>query len=578
MSTTSAQVSPAKAHIARLDSPYTLTPVRKRRTRPSFSPQKTQTPHQQKASHKTSLSLDLGHGEETSPAPPIATAALEFKEFSFRDSEGDISAENVTDEQHLAFRKFLFEHYNATELQESFPFLAIGCKGGPPPEDQRPFSVAGAIAIWLDAEDFYFRPIIGHKGQGEVLVVDDTIVNQIEYLQIPSQDIILSFAKLWPECLAISVLWTFLVIELPLVSPEEFAKRLETLPSAVEGHTKGCHLHLMFNNGPLPNTERRRTRVVKPDPRHLDNLIADETDYVTKGRKFYPGTMIGSVNKDGEIIESATAGILIEKDGKRRLTCSFHLWEKHYKQYPEKFGKLDAESRRIYKVVQGYNPGSHVGFVCERVGETDIALIELNDDVVFENKFMEIDAAPKVLLHSKQHRIGDEYIFDSFVSGTQTLSCLGERFTPSQRSGRNRQALARPTNDKGDGPLDDVMYIAFEQGAFVTNAPTILKKPQIRDSVCGSVLLRSKAAKRPATKTMAMQAGEVGCMMHFADLQFQSTASADNYIIYADSFDPLINDGWKVVQDPVENEGDNENDGEDDGEEEESPSKKRKAH
>ncbi|KAG4269936.1 hypothetical protein FPRO04_14753 [Fusarium proliferatum] len=165
----------------------------------------------------------------------------------------------------------------------------------------------------------------------------------------------------------------------------------------------------------------------------------------------------------------------------------------------------------------------------------------------------------------------DEFVFDSFVSGMQTLFCYGRRFTPSKRPGRTHQDLVRPQKDKGEGPADDVMYISFEQGAFVTNAPAILKKPQIRDSVCGSVFLRSKhGGKRYPKRTSEMEAGGVGCMMHFADLQFKMTGHAENYIIYAESFDPLIDDGWNVVQ-----HHDDEN--EDDHDEEEgTPSKRHK--
>ncbi|KAF5599982.1 hypothetical protein FPANT_2885 [Fusarium pseudoanthophilum] len=386
MSPTPVQASPAKAHTARLETPYVLTQVPQRRTRPSFSPQKT--PHQQpKLSHKTSLSLDLDQGEQSSPVPPVATAALEFEEFSFRDSEGDISAKDVTKEQHMALCRFLFDQYNVTEIQESFPFLVLGCKGGPPAEDQRPFSIAGAIAIWMDAEEFGFMPIVGYPGQGEILEIEDAIVNQVEYLQIPSQDIILHFAKLWPDCLAISVLWTFLVVELPRVSDEEFVKRLETLPSGIEGYTEGCYLNLMFHNGPLPYTERLTKRIVQLDPKDLENQIADDTDYVTKDGKFYP-------------------------------------------------------------------------------------------------------------VRSRDHRIGDEFIFDSFVSGTQTLLCYGTRFTPRWRP----------------GPEPNVVYLSSRQGVFVTSAPKVFRKPQIRDSPdLQSTLLASESDIR-------------------------------HYLVYADLFDPLIDD------------------------------------
>jgi hypothetical protein len=37
-------------------------------------------------------------------------------------------------------------------------------------------------------------------------------------------------------------------------------------------------------------------------------------------------------------------------------------------------------------------------------------------------------------------------------------------------------------------------------------------------------------------------------MMQFADLQAIRTSQAGNYICYADAFDPLIDDGWKIVK------------------------------
>jgi hypothetical protein len=97
----------------------------------------------------------------------------------------------------------------------------------------------------------------------------------------------------------------------------------------------------------LPNSQRMRRREINPKPKTLATEVSDETDYVKvdgrfhpgtvclganslpefsiyKHTIFYPGTMIGSANKDGEIMSMVTAGILVEKDGERRLTCSHH--------------------------------------------------------------------------------------------------------------------------------------------------------------------------------------------------------------------------------------------------------------
>ncbi|KAH7267557.1 uncharacterized protein BKA55DRAFT_684827 [Fusarium redolens] len=571
MSTTPTQLSPLKASKVRAEVPYVLTPLRQRRTRPSFSPIKT--PRERSTqTHKPSLSFTFGQGEQvsTSPLASAATAALEFEDFNFWDSEGFLTGRDVTDDQRAALHELLKEKYNATEFLESFPFLIIGCQGGPPDEDNRPFSVAGAIAIWRDAKEFNFNPLVGDLGQGDHIEVSDAILDQIVPLQVPSKDIILHLANLWPECQAICILWTMLVVELPLVSKEEHFNRLQSLPCDIDG----CFLILRFNNGPLPNSERKRAREVKPNPKMYENQICDETDYVSLDKKFYPGTMIGSTDQHGSLYSAVTAGILVEKEGERRLTCSFHCWQKHYEKYPEQFGNSDATATSTFEVLQGSNPGTTVGFVRERVGESDIALAQLHDGVVFENKFMEIEAAPKKFLKSADHNVGDLFLFDSFAVGTQTVSCLGRRFTTGWKEDKPHPDLVAP-----EGPADGVKYIAFEQGAFVTNAPEITKKPQIRDSVCGSVLLRcrnkSLGHKRRQTRQQTAEDGEVGSMLHLADLQFRnSDDQIDRFILYADSFDPLIEAGWTIVQE--DGNGGEDTEAVEQAMEEDSPSKKRK--
>ncbi|KIL86385.1 hypothetical protein FAVG1_10214 [Fusarium avenaceum] len=540
MSKTPVPLRPMKAAGVHMDNPFVLTPVRQRRTRPSFSPVKT--PRQ--TSHKTSSSFSSGQNKPvpTSPSVSIATAALEFEGFSFWDDEGFMGASHLTSSQQQSLHKHLLETFNATEILESFPFLIIGCKGGPPDEDKRPFSVAGAIAIWRDAEDFNFMPIVGDLGYGDPIEVEDHILDQIVDLQVPSDNIILHLANLWPDCEAVCVLWTMFVVELPLVSKEKHYERLHNLPCSIDA----CPLMLRFHNGPLPNTERKITREVKPNPKTYGKEICDETDYVKLRNKFYPGTMIGSADKHGSLYSMVTAGILVEKDGERRLTCSYHCWEDHCKKYPERFGKADTEAMNTFKVLQG-NPGSAVGFVRERLGETDIALAQLHDGIVFENEFMETEMAPKKFLKSVDHNIGDLFTFDSFAVGKQTVSCLGRRFTIGWKGSGPHPHLVQ----SGGGPVDRVMYIAFQQGAFVTNSPEITGKPQIRDRVCGSVLLRcsdkSRGNKRRLTQKTTMEEGEIGGMLHLADLQFKNSDQIDNYILYADSFDPLIDAGWNVV-------------------------------
>ncbi|KAF5725222.1 DNA (cytosine-5-)-methyltransferase [Fusarium mundagurra] len=88
---------------------------------------------------------------------------------------------------------------------------------------------------------------------GEILEIDDAIKRQIEVFEMPSHDIILYFANFWPGCQAVSILWRFLVIELPRVSPEKFAKRLETLPSGIKAIPKAVGSFLRTSAFPVAN-------------------------------------------------------------------------------------------------------------------------------------------------------------------------------------------------------------------------------------------------------------------------------------------------------------------------------------
>jgi hypothetical protein len=200
-----------------------------------------------------------------------------------------------------------------------------------------------------------------------------------------------------------------------------------------------------------------------------------------------------------------------------------------------------------------------VGFVRERIGNTDIALAQLNDGVVFENGFMEVDFSAKKFIHSRDQVMGDQYLIDSFSTGKRQLFGLGRRFEIKRDGNQRRKDLYIVPGEEDKLPPTDVAYIGLRQGAYVTNHPTIYQVPQIRDVCCGAVLLRCgrKKQKRDYRGSAAEQ-GEICGMMHYADLQSKHVDKAVNYICYADAFDPLINDGWKIVQDEEDDEEEEE--------------------
>ena len=474
----------------------------------------------------------------------LPTAALNFKEFSFRGNDGNLGRYNVSVEHLHALQLHLMENYNAVQFQYSEPFIILGCKGGVPAEHLRPFSIAGLIAIWMANEEF--QPlgfVIGDRGRSEVVpAVPSELLQQLQRRKMPGREAIIYLANnVFKDCIAITLHWNSLVIELPRTEQSKYLERLEELPYAI----RDCECSLKFHNGPMPQTEKYR--MIHPQPQTIDGA-KDETDYVSFWGNFYPGTMLSSVNKEGKIRSSVTAGVLVEKGLRQRLTCSFHCWEAHASKYPQKFGSTDSEAQRIFKVLQG-NPGTNVGFIRERVGDTDIALAQLIGNHNFKNQFMDMQYRPKSLLSSRDVTPNDEFLLDSYTTGIQRLKCLGLRAFICRES--KKPNTSQPVEAGTTGSL---AYIQFEQLACATNQHVMTTKPYIRNGACGAVLFRCNIEQmdraQELSSTQVMSRGEIAAMMHYADAKLEGHQSGENYYIFADVFDPLIEDGWKVVQTP----------------------------
>ena len=117
-----------------------------------------------------------------------------------------------------------------------------------------------------------------------------------------------------------------------------------------------------------------------------------------------------------------SAGIPVQKDGIKRLTCSYQNWEQQDCMYPGTLGKGDATTYEISKVVQGMTndnkPGTPVGWLRERFEDSDIALAQLDNGIHFENQFFEpLETNPKVLLALEDVDFGDEFLVDTFPGG-----------------------------------------------------------------------------------------------------------------------------------------------------------------
>jgi len=136
-----------------------------RRKRPSLSPQKWRsglTPEQQKQrsqSHSSSASCpplqkELQGLDLTMQNPK--TAALDFEEFSYVDDQGTFRRIGAAWLDILC--EYLAKYYQAESLSEILPYLVVWCKDTVPPLSERPFMIAGLVAVWLvQGKDTYPR-------------------------------------------------------------------------------------------------------------------------------------------------------------------------------------------------------------------------------------------------------------------------------------------------------------------------------------------------------------------------------------------------------------------------------------
>jgi hypothetical protein len=82
------------------------------------------------------------------------TAALDFEEFSYVDDNGDFRSVDTAWLDMLA--DYLVEHYQAESVSEMLPYLVVWCKDAVPSPSERPFMIAGLVAVWrIHGKDRY---------------------------------------------------------------------------------------------------------------------------------------------------------------------------------------------------------------------------------------------------------------------------------------------------------------------------------------------------------------------------------------------------------------------------------------
>jgi len=101
--------------------------------------------------------------------PNPKTAALDFEEFSYVDGQGTFRRIDAAWLDILS--EYLAEYYQAESVSERLPYLVVWCNDTMPPPSERPFMIAGLVAVWLvQGKDKYpqvrfssYRPMYTRK-------------------------------------------------------------------------------------------------------------------------------------------------------------------------------------------------------------------------------------------------------------------------------------------------------------------------------------------------------------------------------------------------------------------------------
>lgn len=263
----------------------------------------------------------------------------------------------------------------------------------------------------------------------------------------------------------------------------------------------------------------------QPKPNYLDGVY-DDVDYVQERGSFFPGTMLSSSEEN-----YISAGILVSKGNQNCLTVAFHYWSEESIQSADELG-----DSAYFKVTQGsLNVGTNVGYITKRVRTTDIGLCKLLPDITFKNRFLELDVTAKTLLRPDDIKFGDVFQINSFVAGLQQLECLSIRVRAE--GGREKQLIRTRESLPQPG-----VYAPVVQGIYATSAPEIYRKPQIREGVCGSALVRALKANGNEN---VLSNREIGGFMHCSDLRAESLESTPLY--FCDALDELIDASWNMT-------------------------------
>jgi hypothetical protein len=153
------------------------------------------------------------------------------------------------------------EHFpDVDSVSVILPWIVVTMETCVPSENERPFMIAGLVAVFLLVGEPFPLGIseLGISGDGPRLHLPPELRGSLQPYRIPEKPTFDYLFDLLPRATHISYYPRQLLVELESELEAQFISRLDDLPTAIEG------LAVNYSNGPFLHT--LASRVKKPDP------------------------------------------------------------------------------------------------------------------------------------------------------------------------------------------------------------------------------------------------------------------------------------------------------------------------
>lgn len=275
-------------------------------------------------------------------------------------------------------------HYHVSTLDMSEPYLFFYCGKSLPGLGGRPFTVAGCMAVWLlEGDDFPLQlhtAIVSFPGGADIHIPDE-IVDDLSFYKFPKAQTLLDIgARYFPTATLVSFVNMSLIVEFP---EQSHASCRESLANISAGITTS-NVSIEYHFGELAPRDQAL------DPGSTDG-VSDRVDCEAQGSWLWPNTMLTSNTE-----YSVSAGILVQKNAEKRLTVPFHCSDEEYVNS----GSSENSEKPDHFKCSSNSRNTKIGYLTDRVGNTDIGLAKLLPKITFSNRILGGETTAKTLLRS----------------------------------------------------------------------------------------------------------------------------------------------------------------------------------